>query len=160
MPGRNYRKRDFLKAYEASMGNVTAACDQIGVTRQWYYKMIKQDKRFKEKVEEVQERELDFSEHHLRKAIQKGNVQANIFHLECKGKSRGYIKRTEQETTVKHEQKASETDKEMLELFETLKGEKEKGHGAPGKNGDLGKRPSRTAVPQLIPNGDPEDLEL
>ena len=65
------------------------------VSRSVYQKMYNTDKDFKMACDDVQEQLLDEGESMLHKQIQEGNTAAIIFFLKTKGKSRGYVERTE-----------------------------------------------------------------
>ncbi len=94
------RKRATLEIYEKSMGNISYTCKQIGITRQTFYRWCKNDKQFNEAVNEVPETNLDFAESALLKNIKEGKETSLIFFLKTKGKSRGYVERTEHDVTV------------------------------------------------------------
>ena len=83
-------KKAMLMALDKTLGIVSPACKKVGISRQTHYEWMREDPDYKAKVEDVDEMVLDFSETHLHKAIAKGNVVANIFHLKTKGKKRGY----------------------------------------------------------------------
>ena len=96
-PNTKKLKEAFLKAFETSAGNVSATCKKIGINRQTYYNWYNKDKKFKTKVEEMQESLLDFAETILMKKIKEGDNTCIIFFLKTKGKSRGYSERFEVE---------------------------------------------------------------
>jgi hypothetical protein len=93
------RKERFLEAYEKSLGNVTMACKASDVGRTTFYKWLKTDNAFKEEVDSLDERTIDFAESELLKQIKEGNTTATIFYLKTKGKRRGYIEKQEVEHT-------------------------------------------------------------
>ena len=88
------KKRNFLQALENKEFNISEACKSINIGRQTYYDWLKDDE-FKEKVDDLKESDLDFTESALRKLIKKGTVIATIFKLKTKGKDRGYIEKQE-----------------------------------------------------------------
>ena len=80
---------------EKSLGVVTTACRQVGINRTTYYKYLKEDKEFAKQVKDIENIALDFAESQLHKQISEGNTTATIFLLKTKGKSRGYVERSE-----------------------------------------------------------------
>lgn len=115
------RKKDFLKALEVSLGVVTSAAEKVGMQRSIHYKWMASDKKYKEAVEEITNKALDFAESKLFELIKgaeladtkffviDGKIEtkditkklppdtaATIFYLKTKGKNRGYIERVEQ----------------------------------------------------------------
>ena len=97
------QKAAMIEALEKSLGIVTSACNSVGISRNTHYTWLTQDDIYKEAVEEIENRALDFAESQLHKQIKEGNTSGTIFYLKTKGKKRGYIERTEvhQETTYK-----------------------------------------------------------
>ncbi len=83
-----------LDALVKSLGIVTTACKQVGISRTTFYERMK-DPEFKKKVDDVSDVALDFAESQLHKQIQSNNTSATIFYLKTKGKKRGYIERQE-----------------------------------------------------------------
>lgn len=125
------KKNRFLKALSEHCGNISKACEQVKIkSRQTVYKWIEVDEKFKEKFEQVNESEIDNVEDKLKERINgvqqfKGldkdgkeivynippDTTAIIFYLKTKAKKRGYIEKTEIETTTKHDfSKASDSD--------------------------------------------------
>lgn len=88
-------KELFLEMYKNSLGNVSTACMKCNIARKTYYLWIADDLNFKEKVDEVNEEQLDFSETMLKRNIREGKEASIFFHLKTKGKSRGYIEKLE-----------------------------------------------------------------
>lgn len=89
------KKAALLEALEKSLGVVTTACKQAGITRRTYYDWLAKDKNFKAAVEDISNVALDFAESKLHKLIRDENPTAIIFYLKTKGKKRGYIERQE-----------------------------------------------------------------
>ena len=104
-----HNKKEIIKSLEKSLGVVTSACKQVGISRVTFYEWYKNDIEFKEQVDDIQDIALDFAESQLHKQIQEGNTTATIFYLKTKGKNRGYIERIEQYTTI--------TDNQLPEWF-------------------------------------------
>lgn len=88
-------KRAFLEAYKKSLGNITLACENVGIDRGTYYNWIERDEAFRAEVEAANEVSIDFVENSLMKQIKEGNTTATIFYLKTKGKHRGYVERQE-----------------------------------------------------------------
>ena len=78
-----------------TLGVVTTACKQVGIGRTTYYDWLKTDEEFKAKVDELQNVALDYAESQLHQQIGEGNTSATIFYLKTKGKSRGYVERSD-----------------------------------------------------------------
>lgn len=112
------RKKAMVQAMQSTLGNVTASCKAVGMTRDTHYQWMKKDPRYRKAIEECEEIDLDFSEAALRKQIQKGNITAIIFHLKTKGKKRGYI---ETNHTINTDVSASDVqEKSVDELLKIL----------------------------------------
>lgn len=94
---RNLKKEAFLIAYKKAFGNVTVACEAIGISRQKYYDWLKEEPGFKETIEAIEPDEIlvDFTENALVKRINAGDTTAIIFTLKTKGKKRGYVEKSE-----------------------------------------------------------------
>ncbi|QDP66240.1 MAG: hypothetical protein Unbinned805contig1001_11 [Prokaryotic dsDNA virus sp.] len=89
------KKEQFLEALEKSMGIVSQATKKVGIDRTTPYRWAREDKEFKQKVEEIQNVVLDFAETKLYNLVDSGNPSATIFLLKTKGKHRGYVERQE-----------------------------------------------------------------
>lgn len=94
------QKEDLLKAFEASLGNVSSACKKCNLTRMTFYNYYNNDEAFKHQVDEVNESLLDFAETALLKNIKEGKETSLIFYLKTKGKSRGYVEKTESDVNI------------------------------------------------------------
>lgn len=88
-------KKAILEALEQSLGVVTTACKKVGIGRTTFYQWLKDDKEFKNQVDDISNIALDFVESQLHKQILDGNTSATIFYLKTKGKKRGYVERQE-----------------------------------------------------------------
>lgn len=99
----NIKKKAMLKALETTLGVVTNACRSVGIDRTTHYLWLKEDKDYRQAVEEIGEVALDFAESKLHKSIEAGSDTATIFYLKTKGKKRGYIERSEIDQTIKTE---------------------------------------------------------
>lgn len=88
-------KDKVLKALSASLGNITVATKGAGVSRRVFYKWIKNDKKFAEAVDEIENECGDWVESKLMQLIKGGDVAATIFYLKTRLKNRGYSERHE-----------------------------------------------------------------
>lgn len=100
---KNLRKIAFLEALRNHLGNVTASCAEIGISRQSYYEWLNNDPEFKASVEGIGEGLLDMAENALLAKIESGDTTATIFYLKTKGKKRGYIEKQETQLTIEPE---------------------------------------------------------
>jgi hypothetical protein len=92
---KEHTKKALLNALEKSLGVVTKACKIAKVGRTTFYQYLKEDKEFAKQVKDIENIALDFAESQLHKQISEGNTTATIFLLKTKGKSRGYVERSE-----------------------------------------------------------------
>ena len=109
------KKKAFIANMTSTLGNITSSCMAAGISRQTYYNWMRDDLEFKQSVEDVIEESIDFVESSLMERIKEGDTTATIFYLKTKGKSRGYVEKTQNETIVKNE--SNEKD-EYAELSE------------------------------------------
>ena len=93
------KKEHILKCLKKNLGNISNACEQIGIGRTTFYNWVKDDAGFAEKWHDIEEMSLDYAETSLKKQIKNGNTSATIFYLKCKAKKRGYIEKQEIENT-------------------------------------------------------------
>lgn len=89
------RKKAMIEALERSLGVVTTACKNVGISRETHYRWMREDDQYKKEALELENVAIDFAETQLHKQIKDGNTSATIFYLKTKGKSRGYVERTE-----------------------------------------------------------------
>lgn len=89
------RKKAMIEALERSLGVVTSACKNVGISRETHYRWMREDDQYKKNVLELENVALDYAETQLHKQIKGGNTSATIFYLKTKGKNRGYVERTE-----------------------------------------------------------------
>jgi hypothetical protein len=85
------KKSILYTALEKSLGVVSTACKNAGVSRDSFYRWCKEDEEFKAKVDDLKNVSLDFAESKLLEQINSGNTTAIIFFLKTQGKNRGYI---------------------------------------------------------------------
>jgi len=97
------KKKAMYESMKNQLGVVTAACNQVGISRDTHYRWLKTDENYKKWIEQVPDLTLDFAENALFKQIKEGVVPSTIFYLKTKGKNRGYIEKQEQEVTHKGE---------------------------------------------------------
>jgi hypoxanthine phosphoribosyltransferase len=84
-----------LKALQATLGVISAACDLTGIARTTFYTWIKEDPEFKAAYEAMNNEALDFVESKLFERIRAGSDLLIKFFLSTKGKERGYVERHE-----------------------------------------------------------------
>ena len=93
-----YKKIPFstiAKVYEKKAGNVSATCVALDIDRNTFMAWRKKYPELENKLTEVDESIIDFSESKLLESINEGNLTAIIFHLKTKGKSRGYVEQVD-----------------------------------------------------------------
>lgn len=88
-------KKNFLKAYKESAGNIAHACRVAQIDRQTYYNYIGKFDSFKKECENIKEENIDFAESVLMGEIKNKNMTATIFFLKTIGRNRGYVERQE-----------------------------------------------------------------
>tara|TARA_R110001592_G_scaffold225781_1_gene481757 strand:- start:129 stop:500 length:372 start_codon:yes stop_codon:yes gene_type:complete len=91
------KKKKFVVGLRNNLGNISKACDAVGISRTTYYDWIESDDLFKEDVEHIKESLLDLAECKLLENIEDNQNIAIIFYLKTKGKKRGYIEKQEVE---------------------------------------------------------------
>jgi len=84
-----------IKAYEETRCNVGDTCKAVNIYRDTFYDWLERYPDFKKDKEAADEALLDWSENQLFNLIKKGNTTASIFHLECKGKKRGWVRKND-----------------------------------------------------------------
>jgi hypothetical protein len=89
------QKNAMIEALTKSLGIVTTACRQVDISRETHYRWMRKDKKYKARVDDIEDIALDFAESKLHKQIDKEDTTATIFFLKTKGKRRGYIERQE-----------------------------------------------------------------
>lgn len=100
--GRRKRIEDeeIIKVYEKKGCNVSATCTALNIDRSTFYNWRNRSQKLDEKLKEVEDSLVDFTESKLLEKIAEGDMTAIIFHLKTKGKKRGYIERVEQDVTL------------------------------------------------------------
>lgn len=89
------KKKTTLSALEKALGNVSMTCKHVGISRETFYRWMKEDEEFKNSVDDIYEANIDFAESSLLKNIREGKETSIIFYLKTKGKQRGYVEKTE-----------------------------------------------------------------
>lgn len=95
------KKRAMLEALERTLGVVSAACKQVGISRWTHYDWIKKDDAYAKEANAISEQAIDFVESSMFKLIKEGNAQCTVFFLKTRGKSRGYVETTELQVVEK-----------------------------------------------------------
>lgn len=83
--------KDVAKAIRKHNGNITAAAEDLRVTRQGLYYRIRNNPKLNKILEESREVQLDRAEAALKKAVDNGQGWAICFTLKTIGRLRGYI---------------------------------------------------------------------
>jgi hypothetical protein len=84
-----------VEALKKTLGIVTTAASQVGISRNTHYTWMQEDPDYKAEVDGIADMAIDFAESSLQRQIQDGNTTATIFFLKTKGKDRGYVERQE-----------------------------------------------------------------
>jgi hypothetical protein len=83
-------KEKLLLALEKSLGIVTPACKEVGISRDRFYTYYNEDADFKKAVDDIQNVQGDFVENQLFKKIKEGSERSILFYMRYKGRKRGY----------------------------------------------------------------------
>ncbi len=95
------KKTKFLKALEARMLNVTAACEAVEISRSIAYKWKTNDPDFAEKWKEAEESFYDKLETTMfAKALTEQDNTMLIWLSKTKMKHRGYVEKVEQDLNI------------------------------------------------------------
>jgi len=105
--------KKILSVYEAKGCNISATCTALNIDRKTLIAWRSNDENLDEKMTELEESLIDFSESKLMEQINDGNLTAIIFHLKTKGKKRGYTETTEVNANVKSYELRKLTDDEL-----------------------------------------------
>jgi len=93
-------KKAMIIALEKSLGIVTPACKNVGISRDTHYRWMREDKDYSEAVDSMTDVAIDFAESQLHKQIKNGTPASTIFYLKTKGKKRGYVEKQEMEHNI------------------------------------------------------------
>lgn len=94
------KKKTYLEILKTSFGNISKACDKVGISRRSVYNWMEADEEFKDAVQNIEEYIIDDVEDALLTQIKEGNTTATIFYLKTKGKHRGYTEKIENDHNV------------------------------------------------------------
>jgi len=95
------KKKKFIKTYASRLCNVSKTCDVVGISRNTYYRWCDEDDKFKNAVDNEQEKFYDDLETTMySKAITDKDTTMLIWISKTKMKHRGYVEKLEQEVTV------------------------------------------------------------
>jgi hypothetical protein len=83
-------KKNLLAALEKSLGIVTPACKEVGISRNTFYVYYNEDEEFKKAVDDINDITLDFAENQLLKKIKEGSERSILFYMKYKARRRGY----------------------------------------------------------------------
>lgn len=84
-------KRALVGAMREELGIVSAACEKAGIGRTTYYEYYRTDADFREEIDSIADRALDFAEQALLENIRLRKEKSIIFYLITKGRKRGYM---------------------------------------------------------------------
>lgn len=79
-----------IEAMKRTLNNVSTSVKYAQISRDTHYRWLKQDSKYRERLDTVNEELLDFAEMQLFKLIALGKQRSIIFFLKTKGKHRGY----------------------------------------------------------------------
>ena len=111
------KKRAMISALASSLGVVSTACKNVGITRQTHYTWMREDMAYAGDVKDIENITLDFAESKLHELIFEGNVASVIFFLKTKGKARGYIERTELDVNHSKPDLSGMSTAELMDLL-------------------------------------------
>jgi hypothetical protein len=97
-------KKKLIQALERSLGIVTTACKEVGVSRNQFYLYYKTDEEFRKAVDDINEITLDFAENQLLKKIKEGSERSILFYMKYRGRNRGYTESLDINANIKMEQ--------------------------------------------------------
>lgn len=109
------QKKAMIAALEKTLGVVTTACKQVGISRETHYRWMKEDSEYADVCNDTANITLDFAESKLHESIMEGNIAAIIFFLKTKGKVRGYIERQEVAVTNDRPDLSKFSDEEIMD---------------------------------------------
>ena len=95
-----FTQAQVARALAAVGGFVTSAAKRLGCDPKTVYRYIERFPALKDVLAEAREVAIDHVESKLMGAIDDGNVTAMIFFLKTRGKSRGYVERSEHDFTA------------------------------------------------------------
>lgn len=114
------QKKAMIAALEKSLGVVTTAAKNVGISRDTHYRWLREDAAYKDSVESIEGVALDLAESKLHEAILTNNIAAIIFFLKTKGKVRGYVERQEVAVDRAKPDLSGISDEDILEAARQL----------------------------------------
>jgi hypothetical protein len=90
-----YSAEQVASAITDARGILAVAARRLGCSRTTVHRYVNQYATVKAAYEEASETVLDFAESKLYEQVNEGNITAIIYLLKTKGKSRGYVERSE-----------------------------------------------------------------
>lgn len=90
---------DIREALSKHNGNVTASARALKITRQSLWERIQKNEGLQDHLHQTREVRVDKAEDKLDEAIERGEGWAIAMTLKTLGKDRGYVEKTEQQTT-------------------------------------------------------------
>jgi hypothetical protein len=94
-------KEKLLKSLEKNLGIVSAACKDVGISRNQFYIYYNEDSDFRRGVDDINEITLDFAENQLLKKIKEGSERSILFYMRYKGRKRGYTEHGSLDLNIK-----------------------------------------------------------
>ena len=91
------KQKKAIHILKGKAGNVSLTCEELGISRQTFYRWKNESEEFRKAVKDVDEGLIDFVESKLMMNIKEGKETSMIFFLKTKGKHRGYVEKTEVE---------------------------------------------------------------
>ena len=112
------KKKAMIEALGKSLGIVTNACKQVGISRQTHYEWMRKDFDYSKACKDIDNVTLDFAESKLHEQIFEGNVASIIFFLKTKGKGRGYVERQELDVKQNTPDLSGLSTQELIDMVE------------------------------------------
>lgn len=118
MKDKEEKKKEFIKAYMLSRGIISAACMQISISRDTFYRWIKEDDDFRSEVESIDIMQQEFVESKLLSKIDAGDTTAIIFYLKTKGKNLGYSEKANALNAKAKEESVDKNESSEVKLLD------------------------------------------
>lgn len=84
------KQKAMLEALRLNGCNVSAAAEMVAINRATHYQWIEKNEKYREAVNDLNERVKDLAESKLMRNINEGNQKAIEYFLDAKAKDRGY----------------------------------------------------------------------
>ena len=114
------KKELILELYASKAGNVSQLCKSASIARATFYRWMREDEEFAEKIGEQEEALIDFAESKLFQLINEGLPSAIFFFLKCKAKNRGYIEQQDYKHSGMVEHRHVMEIEDLRDSFEKL----------------------------------------